>query len=162
MSRTARWLGGVALAAAFLWSAWATEVSLGRVIEGVPFMLDFIRRMLPPDPSVLGQALKGALQTLQISVVGTAVGALLALPVSFAAARNTSGAGLPRATWVPETTASKKGPSLSAVRLAWITRSSAEEASASRYPKARTRSSTSGTPGIGIGPSSICASMPSM
>ena len=90
MSLPARWAGGAAIAAAFLWSAWATEVSLGRLIEGVPLMLDFVYRMLPPDPSVFGQALKGALQTLQIAVVGTAVGALLALPVSFAAARNTS------------------------------------------------------------------------
>jgi phosphonate ABC transporter permease subunit PhnE len=90
MSRPARWVGGAAVAAAFIWSAWSTEVSLGRLIEGVPFMLDFLGRMLPPDPSVLGQAIKGAVQTLQIAVVGTAAGAFLALPVAFAAARNTS------------------------------------------------------------------------
>jgi phosphonate transport system permease protein len=90
MSIRARWVGAAAAAAVFFWSAWATEVSLGRLIEGVPFMFDFVRRMLPPDPGILGQALHGALQTLQIAVVGTAVGAVLALPVSFAAARNTS------------------------------------------------------------------------
>jgi phosphonate ABC transporter permease subunit PhnE len=85
-----RWSGWLAIAAAIVWSAWSTEVSPGRLIEGFPFMLDFVRRMLPPDPSVLGQALRGALQTLQIAVVGTAVGAVLALPVAFAAARNTA------------------------------------------------------------------------
>ncbi len=85
-----RWSGWLAIAVAIIWSAWSTEVSPGRLIEGFPFMLDFIRRMLPPDPSVLGQALRGALQTLQIAVVGTAVGAVLALPVAFAAARNTA------------------------------------------------------------------------
>jgi len=85
-----RWSGWLAIAAAIIWSAWSTEVSPERLIEGFPFMLDFIRRMLPPDPSVLGQALRGALQTLQIAVVGTAVGAVLALPVAFAAARNTA------------------------------------------------------------------------
>jgi phosphonate transport system permease protein len=90
MSLRARWVGTAAVAAVFLWSAWSTEVSLGRLIEGGPFMLDFLGRMLPPDPSVLPQALKGALQTLQIAVVGTALGAILALPVAFAAARNTS------------------------------------------------------------------------
>lgn len=90
MSLRARWVGAAAVAAVFFWSAWATEVSLGRLMEGLPFMFDFVRRMLPPDPSVLGQALHGALQTLQIAVVGTAVGAVLALPVAFAAARNTS------------------------------------------------------------------------
>jgi phosphonate transport system permease protein len=66
----------------------ATEVSIGRMIEGLPFMWDFLRRMVPPDPSVLGNALHGAIQTIQIAIVGTVVAAVLALPVGFAAARN--------------------------------------------------------------------------
>ena len=90
MSPGRRWAGALAIAAAFIWSAWSTEVSLGRLVEGVPFMVDFLGRMLPPDLRVLGQALRGALQTLQIAIVGTGVGAVLALPVAFAAARNTS------------------------------------------------------------------------
>lgn len=72
----------------FFWSAWATEVSGLRVLEGLPFMWDFMRRMVPPDPSVLGNALTGAVQTIQIAVVGTGVAAVLALPLGFAAARN--------------------------------------------------------------------------
>jgi len=88
VTRPAGWVGWAVIAALFLWSAWATEVSATRMIEGAPFMLDFLRRMLPPDLSVLGQALTGAGQTLQIALVGTGVSALLALPVGFAAARN--------------------------------------------------------------------------
>jgi phosphonate transport system permease protein len=74
--------------AAFLWSAWATEVSAARLVEGLPFMRDFLRRMLPPDPSVLGNAVSGATQTVEIAVVGTLTAAVLALPLGFAAARN--------------------------------------------------------------------------
>jgi phosphonate transport system permease protein len=88
MSRASRWAGWTAIIALFVWSAVATEVSIGRVIEGLPFMWDFIRRMVPPDPSVLGNALRGAVQTIQIAVVGTAVAAVLALPMGFATARN--------------------------------------------------------------------------
>lgn len=88
MSQASRWAGWTAIIALFVWSAVATEVSIGRVIEGLPFMWDFIRRMVPPDPSVLGNALRGAVQTIQIAVVGTAVAAVLALPMGFAAARN--------------------------------------------------------------------------
>jgi phosphonate transport system permease protein len=88
MSRASRWAGWTAIIALFVWSAVATEVSIGRVIEGLPFMWDFIRRMVPPDPSVLGNAFRGAVQTIQIAVVGTAVAAVLALPMGFAAARN--------------------------------------------------------------------------
>jgi phosphonate transport system permease protein len=37
---------------------------------------------------VLGNAIRGAIQTIQIAIVGTVVAAVLALPVGFAAARN--------------------------------------------------------------------------
>ncbi|HKZ08852.1 MAG TPA: phosphonate ABC transporter, permease protein PhnE [Methylomirabilota bacterium] len=90
MTRAGRRVGWLAIAALFVWSAWATEVSLERGIEGIPFVLEFLRRMVPPDPSVLGHALRGAAQTLQIAVVGTAIAALLALPLGFLAARNVS------------------------------------------------------------------------
>jgi len=88
MSRAGRWSIGLVVAAAFFWSAWATEVSARRLVEGWPFMLDFLRRMMPPDPSVLGNAVTGAIQTIEIAVVGTVTAATLALPLGFAAARN--------------------------------------------------------------------------
>jgi phosphonate transport system permease protein len=88
MSRSQRWLIGGLVLAAFVWSAWATEVSVRRVFEGVPFMLDFIRRMIPPDLSVMGNAITGATQTLAIAVAGTLTAAIVALPLGFAAARN--------------------------------------------------------------------------
>jgi len=90
MTSAGRWAGGLAIVAALVWSSWSTDVSLRRLIEGAPFMLDFIRRMLPPDPSVLGQALHGALQTVQIALVGTSAAAVLAVPLALAAARNTA------------------------------------------------------------------------
>ena len=88
MSRGSRWAAWAVILGAIAWSAVATEVSAGRVIEGLPFMWDFLRRMLPPDVSVLGNALRGAVETIQIAVVGTAAAAVLALPMGFAAARN--------------------------------------------------------------------------
>ncbi|MEX2220292.1 MAG: phosphonate ABC transporter, permease protein PhnE [Candidatus Rokuibacteriota bacterium] len=88
MSRGGRWAAWVVILGAIVWSAAATEVSMSRMIEGLPFMWDFLRRMVPPDLSVLGNALRGAMETIQIAVVGTAVAAMLALPLGFAAARN--------------------------------------------------------------------------
>ena len=88
MRRRNRWAVWVVILGAIVWSAVETEVSLGRVVEGLPFMGDFLRRMIPPDLSVLGNALRGAMETIQIAVVGTAVAAVLALPMGFAAARN--------------------------------------------------------------------------
>jgi phosphonate transport system permease protein len=88
VSRGSRWAAWAVILGAIAWSAVETEVSLPRMIEGLPFMWDFLRRMVPPDLSVLGNALRGAMETIQIAVVGTAVAALLALPLGFAAARN--------------------------------------------------------------------------
>jgi len=88
VTRRSRWAAWAVILGAIVWSAVETEVSLGRMIEGLPFMWDFLRRMIPPDLSVLGNALRGAMETIQIAVVGTAVAAVLALPMGFAAARN--------------------------------------------------------------------------
>ena len=88
MSARARWLGWGLTLAAVLWSARATEISATRTIEGLPFMLDFLRRMVPPDWSVIGHAVTGAVQTVQIALVGTAAAAVIALPAGFAASRN--------------------------------------------------------------------------
>jgi phosphonate transport system permease protein len=86
--RLRSWAPAATIVAIVLWSAWATELSGARLVEGIPFMADFLRRMVPPDLTVVGNAFAGALQTLQIAVVGTTIAALLALPVAFAAARN--------------------------------------------------------------------------
>jgi phosphonate transport system permease protein len=74
--------------AVYGWFLTATEVSVARLLRGIPWMADFVRRMVPPDLSVVSSALTGALQTLQIAVVGTTVAALLALPLGFLSARN--------------------------------------------------------------------------
>ena len=83
-----RLLVGSAAILVFAWFLSESEVSLPRLIRGLPWMADFIRRMFPPDLSVLGSAMVGALQTLQIAVVGTTVAAILALPLGFLSARN--------------------------------------------------------------------------
>jgi phosphonate transport system permease protein len=94
VSRGSRLAAWVVILGAIAWSAAATEVSLSRMIEGLPFMWDFMRRMVPPDLSVLGNSLRGAMETIQIAVVGTAVAAVVALPLGFAAARNAAPAWL--------------------------------------------------------------------
>jgi len=85
---TRRLLVGVPLILLYAWFLSASEVSIPRLIRGLPWMADFLRRMFPPDFSVLGSAAVGALQTLQIAVVGTTVAAVLALPLGFLSARN--------------------------------------------------------------------------
>ncbi|HEV8617669.1 MAG TPA: phosphonate ABC transporter, permease protein PhnE [Methylomirabilota bacterium] len=76
------------------WVAWDTGADPVRFVRGVPWLLDFIRRMLPPDLRVLPSALAGALTTVEIALLGTAVAAVFALPLGFLSARNVAPPGV--------------------------------------------------------------------
>ena len=84
MSRALLFVALVVLA----WIAWDTSADPVRLARGLPWMLDFFRRMLPPDLSVLPSALLGAVRTVEIALLGTAVAAVGALPLGFVSARN--------------------------------------------------------------------------
>ena len=84
MRRAGLFVGLVVLA----WLLWDTGADPVRLARGVPWILDFLRRMFPPDLAVLPAALAGALKTVEIALLGTAVAAVLALPLGFLSARN--------------------------------------------------------------------------
>ena len=70
------------------WVAWDTGSDPMQFVRGLPWIVDFVRRMLPPDLQVLPSALRGALTTVEIALLGTAVAAVAALPLGFLSARN--------------------------------------------------------------------------
>jgi phosphonate transport system permease protein len=76
------------------WAAWDTGADPVRLVRGLPWLLDIVRRMLPPDLRVLPSALAGAITTVQIALLGTAVAAVLALPLGFLSARNVAAPSL--------------------------------------------------------------------
>ena len=84
MRRAATFVGLVVLA----WLVYDTGADPVRLARGLPWMLDFFRRMIPPDLAVLPSALLGAVRTIEIALLGTAVAAALALPLGFLSARN--------------------------------------------------------------------------
>jgi phosphonate transport system permease protein len=70
------------------WLLWDTGADPVRLARGLPWILDFLRRMVPPDLAVLPATLAGAIKTVEIALLGTAVAAVLALPLGFLSARN--------------------------------------------------------------------------
>ncbi|MEJ2288886.1 MAG: phosphonate ABC transporter, permease protein PhnE, partial [Deinococcales bacterium] len=93
--------GGILYAAVLLALAPAfasTEFSFAKLAEGWPFLLKFLDRAWPPlwaDPSYgqfgifpLQEVASQMLITLEIALVGTFLGAIFAVPLSFLAARN--------------------------------------------------------------------------
>lgn len=80
----------IAIVLIYWWAIRGTNTNLGELIKGIPYMVEFIIRMFPPDFGILNIAIKEAEETLQIAVMGTTIGAVIALPLSFLAARNTT------------------------------------------------------------------------
>jgi phosphonate transport system permease protein len=84
-----RWRAAILVGiAALAWSAYDTGADPVRFLNGIPWMVDFLRRSLPPDLSVLGAAIEGAWRTLEIALLGTAASAVLAVPLGSLTARN--------------------------------------------------------------------------
>ena len=48
--------------------AWHTGADPVRLARGLPWMWDFVRRMVPPDLAVLPSALRGAVGTIEIAL----------------------------------------------------------------------------------------------
>ncbi|RYX97150.1 MAG: phosphonate ABC transporter, permease protein PhnE [Comamonadaceae bacterium] len=80
--------GLIAIAWALQWSAGGAQLSWRELAAGVPQIIDFIGRTVPPDWRVLDRLLAPALETIQIAVWGTLLAVVPAIPLSFLAARN--------------------------------------------------------------------------
>ena len=78
----------LALMAVHVWAWRGVEMDVGLIIEGLPHMRDFLGRMIPPDWSVVQSVMTAVLETLQIAIIGTTFGVVLALPLGFMAAGN--------------------------------------------------------------------------
>jgi phosphonate transport system permease protein len=89
--RRVAWLAGAVLLVVI---AWHTDASPVRLVRGLPWMWDFVRRMMPPDLAVLPSALKGAIGTIEIALLGTGLAAALAVPLGFLSARNVAPPGV--------------------------------------------------------------------
>ena len=90
MKRAGLFVAIVALA----WVAWDTGADPVRFVRGLPWIFDILGRMLPPDLRVLPAALLGAVKTVEIALLGTAVAAVTALPLGFVSARNVAAPAL--------------------------------------------------------------------
>lgn len=77
------------LAGAIFYGAcvWVSEVDLQRLIDGIPRLFKWAARAWPPNFSEFDIFLQRAAETVGMATVGTTLGALLATPVCFLAAR---------------------------------------------------------------------------
>jgi phosphonate ABC transporter permease subunit PhnE len=74
-----------------IWSIGATDFNPAKIYEGFftkPFFRQFIAGLWPLNWSILGEVANQTLVTIQIAWIGTALAAVISLPISFIAARN--------------------------------------------------------------------------
>ncbi|MGE4233727.1 MAG: phosphonate ABC transporter, permease protein PhnE [Bacteriovoracia bacterium] len=82
------WAIGAAFFAFFVLSFNAVEFNLVRLVEGAPFMADFLERMFPPNLDILPKVFQEVLVTIQLALVGTTLAMFLSIPLGFLAASN--------------------------------------------------------------------------
>lgn len=81
-------LGAALVATVLLVSAQGAQISPENLVKGVPYMWDFLVRMMPPHLGFLEKLWKPALESLYVAIWGTILGVVIALPFTFFAARN--------------------------------------------------------------------------
>ncbi|MBH8553085.1 phosphonate ABC transporter, permease protein PhnE [Nostocaceae cyanobacterium CENA357] len=70
------------------WALQGLKVDFELLKTSWPYMTDFISRLFPPDLTVLDIAIKALIETVQMSIWGTSLGAILSLPIAVASATN--------------------------------------------------------------------------
>jgi phosphonate ABC transporter permease subunit PhnE len=86
--RTKLYATALVLLALLVGSAVQTEATVPELIKGIPEIARFIAEMFPPDWPFFAKIWKPMAETLQMSILGTLVGALFAYPLALLAARN--------------------------------------------------------------------------
>jgi phosphonate transport system permease protein len=83
-----RVLIGLALIGIFAQALWITDARPGELINGISGMIDILRRATPPAFEKFPSVFRPALETIDIAIVGTVCGVILAIPLAILAAAN--------------------------------------------------------------------------
>ncbi|MDT8426657.1 MAG: phosphonate ABC transporter, permease protein PhnE [Methyloprofundus sp.] len=84
-------VGVIVISALLVISATTVEISFSKIIQSMPRMFDFMRHLLvEPDWGYLPQLVKKMLQTLEMTLLGTAIAVFISMPIGILAAKNSS------------------------------------------------------------------------
>ncbi|MEA5503506.1 phosphonate ABC transporter, permease protein PhnE [Halotia wernerae UHCC 0503] len=70
------------------WALQGLKLDFELLKSSWPYITDFISRLFPPDLTVVDIAIKALIETVQMSIWGTSIGAILSLPIAVASATN--------------------------------------------------------------------------
>lgn len=72
----------------YAWALQGLQVDIALLKDSWPYITDFISRLWPPNLNVLDVAIKALIETIQMSIWGTTIGAILSLPIAIFSAHN--------------------------------------------------------------------------
>lgn len=72
----------------YAWALQGLKVDLELLKTSWPFIVDFVSRLWPPNLEILDIAIIRLIETIQMSLWGTTIGAILSLPIAILSARN--------------------------------------------------------------------------
>ncbi|MEY3827305.1 MAG: hypothetical protein RLZZ148_2124 [Cyanobacteriota bacterium] len=78
----------------YVWAWQSLKVDLTSLSSSGQYLGVFLGDFFPPNWQVLPQAMEALLETIQMSVIGTTMGAILSLPIAILSAHNLSPVGL--------------------------------------------------------------------
>ncbi|BAY10797.1 phosphonate ABC transporter, permease protein PhnE [Calothrix sp. NIES-2098] len=76
------------LVVVYIWALQGLQLDFNLITNSWPYITDFISRLFPPDLTVLDIAIKALIETVQMSLWGTTIGAIISLPIAIASANN--------------------------------------------------------------------------
>jgi phosphonate transport system permease protein len=72
----------------YIWALQGLAIDLDLLKDSWPFVIDFVVRLFPPDLGTVNVAVNALIETVQMSIWGTTIGAILSLPIAIASANN--------------------------------------------------------------------------
>ena len=76
------------IVAVYTWALQGLKVDVALLKDSFPYVTDFISRLWPPNLEVLDLAIEALVETVQMSLWGTTIGAIISLPIAVCSAHN--------------------------------------------------------------------------
>ncbi|HEY9874042.1 MAG TPA: phosphonate ABC transporter, permease protein PhnE [Candidatus Obscuribacterales bacterium] len=76
------------LVAVYSWALQGLKVDAKLLKDSWPYIIDFISRLWPPDLTIVDIAFQRLIETVQMSLWGTTIGAIISLPIAVFSSRN--------------------------------------------------------------------------
>jgi phosphonate transport system permease protein len=82
------WAIALSIILIYVWAWQGLNVQIADLTNSIPNAIDFVSRLFPPDLEILDVAVIKLIETVQMSLWGTTIGAILSLPIAIFSARN--------------------------------------------------------------------------